>query len=335
MRCFSVFCLLVLPLYVLPVHILPCQEMSEPEAVEYKTFPAALLFETAGIGFWQPNWPPGFPPDAFLSESAVSITFLGCSLKRAKNNDLLEFPWFLEGELVQVNIEYSDENSAADMPFDEPFEKFYEEQYIKSINIGEFAVVDILEYKDKNPYLLRIFWDDFYYFVYFLRTRGMITETWYDRDGNFLDQYEYYFLPGHNELINSYKNASGSIDVRRSFDSRFLVTGIFSLDGEFSANYYKENLPRYWNYRAQDPESEEGITGPRNFSFQWDENDFLVRFTEENGPNRIADSRYEYTLDEKGNWIERRETRMIRLDNGLLVPVPGSVLNRVLEYEEE
>jgi len=32
-----------------------------------------------------------------------------------------------------------------------------------------------------------------------------------------------------------------------------------------------------------------------------------------------------------GNWIERRETRMIR-DFGVLIPTHGSILKRVLDY---
>jgi hypothetical protein len=85
---------------------------------------------------------------------------------------------------------------------------------------------------------------------------------------------------------------------------------------------------------AADPEAA-GLEQARAYVFQWDEKGFLVRLLGRAGGEAqdSIDSRYEYTLDEKGNWIERREINMIRR-LGLLVPVQGAALKRNLEYRE-
>jgi hypothetical protein len=94
-------------------------------------------------------------------------------------------------------------------------------------------------------------------------------------------------------------------------------------------HFYREDLPRYWERR---PVSEADEAG--NFSLQWDEANFLVRIRgEPENSGSFVDYRYEYELDEKGNWIERRETRMIRAFD-LLVPSPGITIKRVLEYRK-
>jgi ABC-type taurine transport system ATPase subunit len=42
---------------------------------------------------------------------------------------------------------------------------------------------------------------------------------------------------------------------------------------------------------------------------------------------------YEYDFDERGNWIERREIRMIR-SMGHFISTQGTVFRRILEYRE-
>ncbi|MCL2320427.1 MAG: hypothetical protein FWC45_10105, partial [Treponema sp.] len=114
-------------------------------------------------------------------------------------------------------------------------------------------------------------------------------------------------------------------------------TGIAGPGGLFGVLYYREDLPRYWERlpRTGMAGGTKDREGAGNFSLQWDEEGSLVRISYRTASPGTFESpveyRYDYTLDERGNWIERREIRMIRR-LGLLVPLPGITFTRVLEY---
>ena len=361
MRCFLPCVLVLMSLWLLPAqesYILPFREIpggadrEELDKLYRRTFPAALLLEAAEYAetcCWQPDWPADFPPDAFMpltdGWSSVTVNYGGYNytLKRGKDH-LLEFPWFFEGKLVQVRLGYSSD--------DEPL--------LSRIELGGFISVDVLEYIDSELYLLRVYRDDWYFFVYLQHTTGKIYESWFDQDGVFLEQFEYTRLGSDwPDRIIQYSLFSSGEEFSRSYDSRFLITGIFGINDEFTVSYFKERYPKYleqfrgtWFWEngyteGSPPELLPGETEPfgpgfYHYSYQWDENGFLVRLSGERESWWYRDWRYEYTLDEKGNWIRRDEFRMLRYrtegsgdGEWLLVPEPGTAITRVLEYDYE
>ncbi|MCL2130028.1 MAG: hypothetical protein FWH35_06730, partial [Treponema sp.] len=214
-----------------------------------------------------------------------------------------------------------------------------------------------LEYGNDYPSLVRVEYGDFFYFISLSKGGDVIMETWFDEDGNALGAYAFSLVKnGERSRIASardFSNADGTMDF--FYDSRNLITGISNSSGIFQVQFFLEGLPRYWERRpimAGEAELYTGDSGVReaelypgndggagNFSLQWDERGLLVRIA--GGQGRTGDAeegfdidyRYEYVLDGRGNWIERRETRMVRQMN-LLVPAPGTVMKRVLEYSQ-
>jgi YD repeat-containing protein len=177
------------------------------------------------------------------------------------------------------------------------------------------------------------------------RLRGA-SETWYDPAGNAL----FIIITEHSagkSLRLSFQDGAAEIPPAETsyyYDSTGALTGISSPGGEWSVLYDALGRPRYWERRPAAGASSAPAAGgrtvpggsggsPGNYTFQWDERGLLVRFyggppgETENG----IDCRYEYTLDERGNWIERREIRMIPR-SGRLIPVPGRTLRRHIDY---
>jgi hypothetical protein len=73
-------------------------------------------------------------------------------------------------------------------------------------------------------------------------------------------------------------------------------------------------------------------------SLQWDERGLLVRLSgggpageEGSTAAEFLESRYDYTLDARENWTERRERKMARRF-GALAAGPGPVIKRVIQY---
>jgi hypothetical protein len=283
-----------------------------------RPFPLALVLEEAesfnGNVSWQPDWPLYFPPDAFRLGSnewlSVSVEFEDVQYSlRLSNGQVPEFPYIIEGSLVQVRLEY--DNDA-------------EKDRLKFIFLGEDASLEILEYFDGRPSLIRVFRDNLYSFVVLNYGIGIIAESWFDQDGTFLEFYEYLYSSAYKR-ITAYKSFSVQDEGLWSFDSRYLVTEIQNSDGIFSVHYLNEDLPRYWHRQFWETEA-------NFYSFQWDSTGLLVRLREEQ-IGGTADSRYEYVFDNRGNWIERQETVMMA-SNGLLIPVSGNTVKRVIEYGE-
>ena len=281
-------------------------------------FPAALILEAskfAGHGIWHPDWPLDLPPDSFTSDSddwvSITVGFGENSFQLRRNGeDITEFPWFFEGRMVQLSLNYFPKNLNT-------------VSYLRMITFDNLDTIEILEYSLDYPSLLRIYREGIYYFVLMDRGTGFIKESWFDQEGYFLENYEYSFRPGDGaERIRSFNNSSGIMEGRRDFDSRFLITSISGLEGDFSLHYNGNSLPVYWQRQPLGMEK-------MNYSFQWDARELLVRLS--TSDEDIRDFRYEYSFDNRGNWIERREIIMVP-NSGLLLQYMGSTVRRFLEY---
>ena len=320
----------LLPLFLLLIlFIVPAQESetateNTEEVYVNPVFPITLLLNNAEFtasGFWQPDWPYGFPPDAFRLNSndwdSVIVRNGEEQFSVRRESGLTEFPAFLQGNMTQVRFEYA-ENSA-----------LLQFIYVNDSITGSSIMMEVLEYADNAPYLLRILRDDIYYFVY-LQNRGLNSyESWYDTEGFLLEYFTYAYLENSGR-IKSVTRLTVNETYLRNYDSRFLVTEVdISLLGQrteiYSVNYIHELLPRYWNQQTAN-------TQAQNLSLQWDNNNRLVRVFSESA-NNFIDSRYEYVFDERGNWTERHETLMIPV-SGLLIPAQGTSYYRTIEYNK-
>ena len=320
-----------------------------PSMLFSEVFPLAHLLDLLEFSasdllyhIWQPDWPFDIAPDAFrvnngeVKSIRIEGAFFGSEagpdegaeqgteegaeiiLKLNTRGQPEVFPFIINGELSRVTIFYSEE---------EPF--LIEEMHIAaSSSTWEISFLEYeraVPYERAHPYLVRVFHEGFWYFVNFGRGVSGILETWYDEDGNPLIVFGYSLIniSGTFRIRYIYEYFSGLLERQHHYNSYNLVSFLFSPFGIYDILYYREGLPRYWDRQPFDPDDEwRGI-----YSFQWDGEDRLVRI---HGGN--VDHRYEYNFDERGNWIERRETRMTFM-NGLLFPQSGNVLRRIIEYE--
>jgi len=355
---------------VFPFSALTAQEASKTEKPpEAGIFPLTLVLEEAeraaysGGGrladIWQPDWPLDLPPDAFKVHSGelsgVTITGEGCSidLHFDETGRVVDFPLMLNGGIVQISIVYGDGGEIQKMTLVFPA---LNDSGGAGSNTGsgtsagettgatETWNLEFLEYSDSFPVLVRGSCGDKWYFIILAGGGDEASETWYDGIGNFVGAYSFSFTGiGEKRRIREVRNSgsqdNGSSDkespdkesdIERYYDSRGFLTETSGPNGLYRVLYYLKDLPRYWERRPglMNDAGKNDAAGAGNFSLQWDENGFLVRLSGD-----PADYRYEYTLDEKGNWVERREIRMIRR-SGLLVPSPGVTFTRVLEYRD-
>ena len=297
------------------------------ETLAPEIFPIALVLDGAEHAIhgtlWRPDWPMDLPPDAFKAKEAsrltiewegVSLTFycntLHSELEDGSTADLgriEEFPFLLDGRITQVHLTYRELLEIREM--------------VLSFQSGEESwKLEVLESVDSFPVLIRGSRGEAWYFIALSRGLNEINETWYDEKGRILGAYRIYLIGVGKDrrpwVVRDYSRPED--DTELHYDSRGLLTETAGPDGIYKVQYFREDLPRYWEREDE----------AANFSLQWDEKDLLLRITGES-----VDLRYEYTIDERGNWIERREWRMIP-GLGLLVPSPGTTLKRVLEYSE-
>ena len=288
-------------------------------------FPLALVLEGAlhagDAGAWRPDWPFELPPDAFTvlagEISRARIVGEGYTLNLAFNSDgrVEEFPFMLNGRMTQVSLAYNDAMEIRELTI--AFHSTEEDPWF----------IEFLEHRDSFPVLARGFRMNAWYFIYITWGLDEILETWYDVEGNLLGIYSFLLANiGQDRrirVVQDFSAPDGNIEFH--FDSRGLLTDISGTNGFFRALYFREDLPRFWERRPVAGDS----LGAGNFSLQWDVNGVLLRIT--GGPQ--INFQYEYTFDERGNWIERREIRMIR-SLGHFVPTQGTVFRRVLEYKD-
>jgi len=342
-------CLLALVFFVFPLN---SQDLNGDKSAGNYIFPLALVLEWAEYAAegWKPDWPLEIPPDAFkvlsgeISSCEIVFDDFTLCLKIGKTGRVEKFPFMLNGKMAQVALAYTEGSELSEIAVtfpsgDDPWN------------------LEFLEYRNTFPYLVRAYCGDteggddeagdaagVWYFIYYSWGVSEILETWYDENGKTVGIYGFTLAEVGKKprirAIKDYSDPEGGTEF--FYDSRRLVTGVSEPAGFFNVLYFRENSPRYWERRpvamdAGDDNAEintalDATIFGGNFSFQWDEAGFLRRLSrEDDNADMFIDYRYEYALDEWGNWIERRETRMIR-DLGLLVPSPGTTIRRVLEY---
>ena len=302
-------------------------------------FPLALVLEAAkqaeeslkagfGAGIWKPDWPLDLPPDAFIAESgelsACTIEWEDFALRLALSPEgaLEEFPFMMNGSLAQAAVVFGELSEVKEINL-----SFSSRDEVCRLELSENLT--FRDYFDLFPFLIRASRGNVWYFIYFSGSPNEILETWYDDEGNALGAFGFSLAEtGNEKKIRKYWNFSDPDSITEFYyDSRGFVTEVVGPDGFFGVSYFREDLPRYWERGPSNGRTSDGAV----FSFQWDEGNFLVRMLSDAG--QFVDSRYEYTLDEMGNWTERKETRMIR-NFDLLFPSPGTTFRRVLEYRK-
>jgi hypothetical protein len=338
---------------LVPLALADAQEEDTPVEPEPPSgaFPVSLLLEAAetasgGGPLWRPDWPPDIPPDAFSLRGrggeallAVEVSIAGSQAQAAyrfsrnREGRVGEFPFLLDGELFQAEFSYNGDSLVAAIVLKGPGET-------DPLNL------EILEREDSRPSFIRVLRGGRYSFVLIQKKLGGILEAWYDAEGRLFEACDFTTTPqaGGQERIVSYKSRGKGEEERYSYDSRGLVTGVSGPRGDFPVLYYLEDLPQYRGYypALSDPSDpsgreDEDVPSPLSYSLRWDEKSFRLLGLSGKAPGEdfnSVDCSYVYTLDENGNWIERREIRMIR-SLGLLVPSPGTTIKRVLEYGGE
>jgi hypothetical protein len=268
----------------------------------------------------------GAPDETTEDEGEAVVEY---RLVRDRGGRFVEFPFPAGGALCQAGVEYEDPGSPA-----APSGGLAAPWRIRMDNpvASDPREFEILEYRQGAPSLVRSSRGGTWSFIApeYLETRT--NETWYDSEGlaqGFI-ALEYRLQEGTRRLV--------SLDSRSDQDQRILVydynsagriSAISAPEGEYAALYNAEARPRYW-------ERPDGA-----YTLQWDEQGFLIRLTgrfreetEGAGEERRVEALYEYTLDERGNWIERRETSFVRRF-GRLTPESFAVIHRVIRYGDE
>jgi hypothetical protein len=279
-------------------------------------------------------------------------------LARDESGRLTDFPFFMDGGFFQTRVSYDERGRIAGL----------------IVLAAAFWRIEFMEYDNETglPVLARLNAGDAgaadgadsggVWFFAVLEYRGIsASETWYDPAGAGLAVYNYRYDPRSRE-----KRLSGFVDFLAGenrteeyhYDSWGNLTGIgrVSRGGVYSA-VYRENRPQYWRRplplppaagdaaaagnaavseyaAAGDPSSGEI---PWRFIFQWDERGLvtnLLGYSDDENAGGAWDARYDYTLDGKGSWSERREIRMIRRGD-YLFPRAGVLISRKIDYREQ
>lgn len=282
----------------------PAPAEAEPAAGTAAPFPLGPLLIAARQKtlLWRPDWDAALPPDGFRvsAGNAVSIelTLHDQTYRVRRNTDgsIAEFPFQLAGRFVQVSIAYRPSGA------------------VKTLVItgaDETGQVDFI-----SDTLVRITQGDTVCFGAFRYEAAGIAETWYDPEGTALADFtaRFFDVAGEPRLVSLTNRYEGKEETY-FYDSFGNISEIQTAAGVYSALYAGEQQPRYWTQGAE------------QHILQWDAQGFPVRMS----PSEGGASKYEYTLDPRGNWTERREIRMVP-NRGTLVPSPGLTVKRVITY---
>jgi hypothetical protein len=346
------------------------EEAGNPGAADF--FPVFSLYGTALAGevSWRPDWPLSIPPDAFSFPSCggLALTLAGngedpaaeLTVRRNDRGLLSEFPLFREGGFFQVQTRFGGTGLIRGFT-------------VTSRTPDREPSWDILiaEYEDAFPSLVRAVRGETVYFLAIEYKPAETLEIWYDQDGKALAVFSYRReAPGGRvrRFTGTDLLSGEEFSEEYHYDSMGNISGLAASSGEYAALYTGKGRPRYWERFVPlslevpppaippdagqpapipdvlpDAPGQAAVSGFDHFSFQWDGEGLLVRFTggirgaettgQEGGDGDAmeTDIRYEYIRDERGAWIERRDTPMIRRA-GFLVPGPSGRLLRRIEY---
>ncbi|MDR0554229.1 MAG: hypothetical protein LBG76_05455 [Treponema sp.] len=307
---------------------------------------------TSGHLTWRPDWPVSLPPDVFspLRGPWLSLVFsngLGEEYRLARNQEglLTDFPFFREGVFFQVRARFDTEGRIGGFTL----ESGGKSEAPSPAGEQSQLLVEFLEEKDSEPYMARVTGKGGVYFVVFRFGDQDAAETWYDADGvvRRIVSFHYITLNGERRLTDiREKGDTGETVETFDYDSWGNVSGVRSAEGAFSVHYGREARPRYWEGPLRFPQLKDPAAAPKagsgsaspvqaavNLSLQWDEKGFLVALSRIELDGEGEGIRYEYALDEWGNWRERREVFMF-LRFGYLVPAAGETLWRRIEYRQ-
>ncbi|MDR3335803.1 MAG: hypothetical protein LBT16_01235 [Treponema sp.] len=332
-------------------------------------FPFVPILETLrrGAVSWRPDWPFFLPQDAFAVNGPLPREIrliLGeeeYALVWDENRRLLECPLLFNGNFCRAVLSYNPQGmvsllsiqvteTPSVLPFEGPAAPAPlpraeapqegpdqespkgEGETSRSIEI-EFLEYDALE--AEFPSLLRINSGEGWFFVVLEYSSLRASETWYDAGGNALAVHSYRYSPDDGTLrFASFQDLLGGEEGMEEYyyDSWGNLNAIENEGGSSPRSscsaLYRSSQPRYWRF---------SLPEPWRFMLQWDEQGLLAGIKGYRGgeggegeADADWDSRYEYTLDEWGNWIERRERIMIRRGD-FLIPTPGTTIHRRID----
>lgn len=327
-------CLLALTfsITILKAQTLSLQTTGRISSSLSEIFPLALVLEAvefaaAPAGVWRPDWPFQLPPDAFRVNSGdisrITLTGEGISLVLSYDNQgrPQKFPFMLNGSMAQVGVNYQNGEIYRITIRFPPSQDAWE--------------LEFLDHDGSYYALVRVLAGNEWFFITLSRWAAGITEMWFNVEGTLLGGF-YYPLVAAEDIqrirwIRDFLNPD-SPGTESYYDSWGFPARISRPGGEYTVLRYRDALPRYWERRvagiAAGMAAESG-----NFFFQWDANGLLFRMVPQDVPasGQPVEYRFEYSLDERGNWIQRREIQMFR-HSGYLFPSPGAVFHRILEY---
>jgi hypothetical protein len=295
-------------------------EQGEAADVPFIIAPILEIISDGNVS-WRPDWPREIPPDAFtLNHGRASLIKINAGgveygIRRNGEGRLTEFP-HPYGGLAGVKVEYGPEGEIAGIdvapaePGQNPWTVFFPRNF----------------FAPGAESLIRAGRDGVDLFAVVQETGAGACETWYDAEGRALAYAATSVRDYGGRRVRSVeiRDASGTRGETCHFESGGRVSLVEA--GSVRASAVYGGRPLYWGFTGgSDGETE----GAGNFSLQWDENGFLVRMY---GPG--GDFRYSYDIDEKGNWIRRRETAWEEAF-GLLVPVSQTEIIREILYSGE
>jgi hypothetical protein len=332
-------------LFFTVLSVLPGQETAPQDDADTGAsgpFPVSLLLDAvlSGKTSWRPDWPPAMPPDGFtlISGEALSLTLtlpaglldmapgdaggaetegenLEYRVTRNARGRFLELPFCLNGRFYQAAMVYDPVRPGL----------------IRKITLEDPASPDpwefeFLEHRGEEPSLARINIGGTWYFVAPEYLDRRVNETWYDPEGlaQAFFSLEYREVEGKKRLVSAdTRSDQGEATVTYEYNSAGCISGLSTPETTVTALYTAGAQPRYWERPGE------------NYTLQWDEKGFLIRLTGvltgDTPEPRLLDIRYDYTLDKRGNWTERREVSFVRRF-GRLVPEAETTITRTIAY---
>jgi hypothetical protein len=292
---------------------------------------------------WRPDWPLSVPPDLFYAVPGSAVAVITVAFEAPKER----FAEQAGGESAEsgnagkenagrerdeevapgvVSVEWRNGRLAR-------FPVFHNSSFIQAAaNYNASGVLDgisaeglemtFLRFDEEaRPLIARIRTENGYFFAALEYRPDGVTETWYDENG--LPQSVLSIGKSGESVRIRYGENGAEAEARQFFFNSYgSVSEIRTPEGTWSAQYERRGFPRYLERKPK--------TGLERYRFQWDEAGRLTRLSGVRDGS-AADSRFEYILDDRGNWILRREITMTNR-SGRLFPGPGAVIRRRIQY---